>query len=966
MIYPGHFTKIIELDELSPHDEPYIQLVRPGEYNHFGHVKTASEALDYIKHVKPIPGKTIILMLAMTAGEYYRPNRNGDAWPERPMQVGPTAIGEHEVLPEHYQSFENGHLFKFHLNKDPEKRIGDVLKAFYNWSMHRVELLLSLDNEKAEPFVNQIENGESPASSMGCFLAGNMITMGDGTRRPIEDIVVGDSVLTHLGRVKEVTRLHRRKYTGSVYTLEQCSGKDIECTEEHPFWGVRKREVQKCDAKGRRTYDPNPVVHPDWIHAGCLGDHVLLSPTLQQKETPSYVTEDFARLFGVYVADGHVVRNKKKDIQGFELNVNRHNPIVNDIRALCARLNTKNAPVINTHPVSDETTKIAVSDGKLASLFARLAGTKAINKKLDVSVMLWDTVYQRIMVGSYASCDGCAPKGMLSLSTASENLAWQLHTLMHRLNVSAATHSITHKAGTGFNNTDTTEWVVHAGKQWVNVFVGVCHKVKEQNVKVKRNDRVFTEHGLTTPLRSVTYTHVYDVDVYNFEVEDDESYVVNGVSAHNCKIPFDVCSACGNKAPTRKQYCDHAKYNLGNILPNGKWVKLWNPSPKFFDISMVRRPAEPIAFMMKKVAEHVHDIRSSAILGEQYEEMSQKAAALDKLSLIDKIVSGGAVASKEDNGETKVLENFSENIAKPAAQEMPPLDDNVIQYLVRFHPAEVLSTLSSMGIFMTTPEFIKYFIWKMMPGVDIPDNALARAVMLQGRVYDLLADNPDLMDEIKDVGIDKVSSAYVDNDLRGKLASAGLLEKRSQLGDYLHRHLVPEIFKGKSNKGNWDVITAVDPNTGRKYKTTRLAATQASDVAGKKQLQNLFGGGALLAGAAGAAALPIMPFRGLAAGALGVLGAKKMLHGYNAYPTAPTTEGGYVHTQSPRDYRYDPNFAGTELIEKRSHLEQNALIKHAMDYAHVCKTNLAASFFKNLNNATFDEAAFEIGRVIYP
>ena len=68
MIYPGYFPKIIELDELSPHDEPYIQLVRPGEYNRLGHVKTANEALDYIKHVKPIPNKTVILMLAMTAG----------------------------------------------------------------------------------------------------------------------------------------------------------------------------------------------------------------------------------------------------------------------------------------------------------------------------------------------------------------------------------------------------------------------------------------------------------------------------------------------------------------------------------------------------------------------------------------------------------------------------------------------------------------------------------------------------------------------------------------------------------------------------------------------------------------------------------------------------------------------------------------------------------------------------------
>jgi hypothetical protein len=34
-----------------------------------------------------------------------------------------------------------------------------------------------------------------------------------------------------------------------------------------------------------------------------------------------------------------------------------------------------------------------------------------------------------------------------------------------------------------------------------------------------------------------------------------------------CRVPFDVCMNCGNKAPTRKQYCECLKYYLGRIHP---------------------------------------------------------------------------------------------------------------------------------------------------------------------------------------------------------------------------------------------------------------------------------------------------------------------------------------------------------------------------------------------------------------
>jgi hypothetical protein len=75
-----------------------------------------------------------------------------------------------------------------------------------------------------------------------------------------------------------------------------------------------------------------------------------------------------------------------------------------------------------------------------------------------------------------------------------------------------------------------------------------------------------------------------------------------------CRINYDVCSACGNKARTRKYYCDESKCAGGGCKHNlGKLVKLAgdthhlhveNPHPVWYDISDVSdtRPADKTAY----------------------------------------------------------------------------------------------------------------------------------------------------------------------------------------------------------------------------------------------------------------------------------------------------------------------------------------------------------------------------------
>ena len=159
-------TKIIRLDEVfHGTGEPTIQLVHSSD---FRRIKTASEAQDYIRNVKPEPGYTYILVLAVSAVEHYGPNKNGDAFCELPI---PGVIEKPDTLLHHYKTFETAGIYQHHVNKDLTKSLGQVVKAFYNPYMHRVELLLKISNDKAPDIVQKIMDGKYPACSMGARVA---------------------------------------------------------------------------------------------------------------------------------------------------------------------------------------------------------------------------------------------------------------------------------------------------------------------------------------------------------------------------------------------------------------------------------------------------------------------------------------------------------------------------------------------------------------------------------------------------------------------------------------------------------------------------------------------------------------------------------------------------------------------------------------------------------------------------
>lgn len=369
-----------------------------------------------------------------------------------------------------------------------------------------------------------------------------------------------------------------------------------------------------------------------------------------------------------------------------------------------------------------------------------------------------------------------------------------------------------------------------------------------------------------------------------------------------CKIKYDVCTVCGHRAPTRKQYCEHMKFSARQVAPSGIHVGVLNPSPRWFDISAVVKPADQTGFMLKKVAEETaYAVKSSAAMGEYLDHVTLKKSALRKIADIDKVIRGVAIDHKTSplsEGEAKSVRSYRDSVM-PAVQQMPSIDDGTLKSLAQHPLSEILSTLSSAGVILTTPEIVKIVVEQLAPGTQLSEQILAKMVDMQGQIFDMFAEHPQLFDQLVDSGALDVSKAHV-NPAVGEKAEK-YLEKRSTISDYLSRALIPRMLR-KEETPNTDTLTLSDPSTGAEYATNRGAAIKMHDAIARGQLAKILGGGALLAGGAKivSSGLPD-PIKPLAWGGAALLGHSLLKPDYG--PHYMTDQGVAIP-------------AGTELVRQ--------------------------------------------------
>lgn len=263
-----------------------------------------------------------------------------------------------------------------------------------------------------------------------------------------------------------------------------------------------------------------------------------------------------------------------------------------------------------------------------------------------------------------------------------------------------------------------------------------------------------------------------------------------------CRVPYDVCSCCGNKAKTREEYCWHLKLYM-NRIPPGFTRKAFakNPWPKFHDISFVLIGADTIAKVMAKVAS-VHPLYgigsadlAAAAAGEPIDEGLQKVAAAYGF-----IAEKSAEVAKRAEIKKEVPSNLSGNILKiidegfPLVRRYEPDIPQVI--IIKMTSGQrpgielvnrVLSNLLGAGIAPKHHELQDIILR------GLGQHSLADDYRSRGLLFDPCLAVPEEEQAIYDRYLD-ISPRYFDQGLFAMLRP--LLAERSYAAPLLHRRLL--------------------------------------------------------------------------------------------------------------------------------------------------------------------------------
>lgn len=105
--------------------------------------------------------------IAIGGDSRYGANKNGDAWPEAGLAHNTGKYGMHTFV-------KNGHYFREHRNRDPKQAIGTIRAAAFNPEMHRGEVIVWGNKEKAAKEYARAKAGKTLTCSMSARVPGDV------------------------------------------------------------------------------------------------------------------------------------------------------------------------------------------------------------------------------------------------------------------------------------------------------------------------------------------------------------------------------------------------------------------------------------------------------------------------------------------------------------------------------------------------------------------------------------------------------------------------------------------------------------------------------------------------------------------------------------------------------------------------------------------------------------------------
>ena len=313
-----------------------------------------------------------------------------------------------------------------------------------------------------------------------CVPRGYKIKTDNGYKN-IEDIKVNDLVLTHTNTYQHVLKTMNR-FSDHINHIKCVGCEDLQLTDEHPLYVLRNNEF--C-----------------WIKAKDLNKLDYITYNINTNSIKTDIPDNALWLLGRYIADGYKEKNTpnrpvfaigKAKVEEFEQHIKDYSYTV--------------------FHADRSAIEYRITDDYLCELIKNLP-TGSINKQIPQWVIDLPKEQLEIFYRGYFSGDGHSRKDrdLEMFCTVSKELYLALQEIIIKLYNVVPTVSIRHD-----NRKDT-----------FNDTYNAQYSFNPKNQKVI-NDRI------CVPIKEVT-RETKEIEVFNFEVEKDNSYTVNNVIVHNCQ-----------------------------------------------------------------------------------------------------------------------------------------------------------------------------------------------------------------------------------------------------------------------------------------------------------------------------------------------------------------------------------------------------------------------------------------------